>query len=237
MPGAHVPLIGLSTYRESSKWGSWDREAAILQTAYVDCVAEAGGRPVMLPPSEGEGASKESARVVASRLDALVLVGGADLDPSRYGAEREVETAVTHPWRDENELWLVEAFLDAGRPVLGVCRGHQVLNVVLGGTLHQDLPAVTGDRTHQPRPGEFGEVTVVSEAGSLVAKAMGESFRVMCSHHQAIDRLGRGLEVTARSEDGVIEAVELGTGFVAGVQWHPEQTGDTRLFRELVEAC
>jgi putative glutamine amidotransferase len=125
----------------------------------------------------------------------------------------------------------------AGKPVLGVCRGTQILNTFLGGTLHQHLPALTGDSVHQPGPGEFGEVDVKSVAGSRVGKVMGESFSVACSHHQAIDKLGEGLTVTARSEDGVVEAVELATGFVVGVQWHPEQQGDNRLFGALVEAC
>ncbi len=166
-----------------------------------------------------------------------MLVGGADVDPSRYRAQRDDATGEPHPWRDENELALLGSFLDARRPVLGICRGTQVINTFLGGTLHQHLPDVTGSKDHQPLPGEFGEVRVLAEPGSVVASVMGEAFCVACSHHQAIDVLGDGLAVTARSEDGVIEAVELGTGFVVGVQWHPEQKADTRLFRALVEAC
>ena len=191
----------------------------------------------MLPPAEGPGATRDSAASLAERLDALVLVGGADVDPSRYGAGRETATGASHPWRDENELTLLGSFLEAGRPVLGICRGAQVLNTFLGGTLHQHLPDVTGNKAHQPSPGEFGEVRVKSEPGSRVAAVMGETFQVACSHHQAIDKTGSGLVVTAYSDDGVIEAVELGTGFVVGVQWHPEQKADTRLFRGLVEAC
>jgi putative glutamine amidotransferase len=232
-----LPLIGLSTYRQQATWGSWERRAAILQVAYVDCVAEAGGRPVMLPPADGPGASARSAELLAQRLDALVLVGGADVDPSRYGAQRDNATGAAHPWRDDNELALLGAFLESRRPVLGICRGTQILNSFLGGTLHQHLPDVTGSKDHQPLPGEFGEVRVLTEPGSVVASVMGEGFSVACSHHQAIDVLGTGLAVTARSEDGVIEAVELGSGFVVGVQWHPEQKADTRLFRALVEAC
>ncbi len=229
--------MGLTTYRQQATWASWERAAAILQAAYVDCVAKAGGRPVMLPPADGPGVSSGSAASLAERLDALVLVGGADVDPSRYGAERDVHTGVSHPWRDENELTLLGSFLEAGRPVLGICRGAQVLNAFLGGTLHQHLPDVTGRTNHQPAPGEFGEVRVSSERGSKVADVMGESFIVACSHHQAIDKPGAGLAVTAYSDDGVIEGVELGDGFVVGVQWHPEQKADTRLFRALVEAC
>ena len=203
----------------------------------MDCVAEAGGRPVMLPPAEGPGSSAGSAASIADRLDALVLVGGADVDPSRYRACREEATGKSQPWRDDNELTLLESFMSRGRPVLGICRGTQILNTFLGGTLHQHLPDVTGNKDHQPLPGEFGEVSVKSEHGSRVQAVMGEAFNVACSHHQAIDRPGEGLVVTAHSGDGVVEAVELGTGFVVGVQWHPEQKADTRLFRALVEAC
>jgi gamma-glutamyl-gamma-aminobutyrate hydrolase PuuD len=174
---------------------------------------------------------------LAERLDALVLVGGADVEPSRYGAPPHASTGESHPWRDDNELTLLGTFLDAGRPVLGICRGAQVLNTFLGGTLHQHLPDITGSKDHQPAPGEFGEVRVSSERGSRVAAVMGETFSVACSHHQAIDKPGSGLVVTAHSGDGVIEAVELAGGFVVGVQWHPEQQADTRLFRALVEAC
>jgi len=191
----------------------------------------------MLPPAEGPGSSAGSAASIADRLDALVLVGGADVDPSRYGARRDEATGRSHPWRDDNELTLLESFMRAGRPVLGICRGAQILNTFLGGTLYQHLPDVTGNKDHQPLPGEFGEVNVTSEPGSKVAAVMGETFSVACSHHQAVDRLGAGLVVTAHSDDGIAEAVELEDGFVVGVQWHPEQKADTRLFRALVEAC
>jgi gamma-glutamyl-gamma-aminobutyrate hydrolase PuuD len=199
----------------------------------------------MLPPLSGPGAPddgaaselSEAAGELARRLDALVLVGGADVDPSAYDRSASKETTETHPWRDENELRILECFLEAGKPVLGVCRGTQILNTFLGGTLHQHVPDVTGSSAHQPRPGEFGEVTIKSTPGSRVAMAVGESSSVLCSHHQAIDDLGRGLVVVARADDGVVEAVELDSGFVVGVQWHPEESGDTRLFRALVEAC
>jgi putative glutamine amidotransferase len=237
MSSETVPLIALSTYRQPAKWASWDCEAAVLQTSYIDCIAEAGGRPVMLPPAHGLGASAESVSVVADRLDALILVGGADVDPSRYGAPKDPATGELHPWRDENELLLLEAFLTAEKPVLTICRGTQILNTFAGGTLHQDLPGVIDNRTHQPGPGLFGEVTVNAEPESRIAEALGLSFGVQCSHHQAIDELGEGLLVTARSEDGVIEAVEAEDRFLVGVQWHPEQSRDTRLFAALVAAC
>jgi putative glutamine amidotransferase len=230
-------VVGLTTYRQQAKWASWDRPGAIVNASYVDCVANAGARPVLLPPSEGAGVSEDSESEVARVLDALIIIGGADVEPSRYGAQRDDHTVATQPWRDENELRLVAAFIEAGKPVLGICRGAQILNTFLGGTLIQHLPDVTGRTTHQPAPGVFGDTEVHSEAGTRVAKAMGEVFVVKCCHHQAVDTLGEGLRVVARSSDGVVEAVELDQGFVVGAQWHPEEAGDTRLFRALVEAC
>lgn len=235
----------MTTYRQQASWASWNRPGAVVATSYVDCVTAGGGRAVLLPPLSGPGAPpgdvassvSEAALELARRLDALVLVGGADVDPSTYGESRSAETEETHPWRDDNERRVLESFLEAGKPVLGVCRGVQVLNTFLGGTLHQHVPAVIGSSVHQPAPGEFGEVKVHSEPGSRVARAVGDTFVVLCSHHQAIDVVGRGLVVTARADDGVVEAVELDSGFVVGVQWHPEESGDTRLFRALVEAC
>ena len=245
MPGASVPLVGVTTYRQQATWASWDRPGAVVATSYIDCVSGAGGRPLMIPPLTGPGASSgeataslgQAAREIARRLDALVLVGGADVDPSAYGQIPSAETTETHPWRDENELAILECFLEAGKPVLSVCRGTQILNTFLGGTLHQHVPEVTGSSAHQPRPGAFGEMRIKSTPGSKVALAVGESFSVLCSHHQAIDNLGRGLVVVARADDGVVEAVELESGFVVGVQWHPEETGDKRLFSALVQAC
>jgi putative glutamine amidotransferase len=245
MPERSVPLVGVTTYRQQASWSSWERPAAVLPTSYVDCVAAGGGCPVLLAPGDGPGVLPGSGAAVvaaatvslARRLDALVVVGGADVDPSRYDEPRSPATEVTQPWRDENELRLVGCFLEAGKPVLGVCRGVQVLNSFLGGTLYQNVPDITGSSVHRPAPGEFGEVKVHSEPGSRVSKVMGDSFSVLCSHHQAIDRLGIGLSVTAHSDDGIVEAVELDSGFVVGVQWHPEQSADARLFRVLVEAC
>lgn len=238
-----MPLIGLTSYRQRASWGSWDREAAIVQTSYVDCVSAASARPVVVPPLE-PGPLRGSAEVVAAKLDGLVLVGGADVGPENYGDGRDPETVETHPWRDASELALVGAFVEARKPVLGVCRGAQVLNTYLGGTLHQHLPRLLGLAAHQPAPGEFGEMKVRAVPGSLVAAIVSDAVStVMCSHHQAIDRLGRGLVVSARSDDGVVEAVEadpsgeLAGQFVVGVQWHPEQSGDTRLFEAIVGAC
>jgi putative glutamine amidotransferase len=141
-------------------------------------------------------------------------------------------------FRDELELQLLDAALERDLPVLAICRGHQVLNVLLGGTLVQQLPDLLGSTRHQPRAGAFGDVTVVTEPGTIVHRLLGERPVVQCSHHQAVEELGDSLLVSARSDDGVIEAVEvLGRTFAVGVQWHPEECGDVRLFAGLVEAA
>jgi putative glutamine amidotransferase len=231
-----VPIVGVTTYRQQASWGAWDRPAAVLPASYVDTVAAAGGSPVLLPPYENATAVGRAASIV-TRLDALVLVGGGDVDPGRYGQEPHPATSGVDPGRDASEFDLLGAALDADLPVLAICRGMQVLNVYLGGTLVQHVPDVVGHEGHRPAQGCFGAVEVITEAGSMVAKILGERAIVRCSHHQAIDVMGRGLVVTARSLDGLIEAVELPEArFVVGVQWHPEEDLDQRPFRALLDA-
>ena len=191
----------------------------------------------MLPPSEGGGATDDTATDVVSALDALVLVGGSDIDPARYGETPDGATTGVSRLRDRSELALLAAALRTGLPVLAICRGLQLLNIHLGGTLLQNVPGALGHTGHQPALGCFSSTDVTIEPGSLLSKAMGEAATVQCSHHQAIDRLADNLVVTARSADGLIEAVELPTApFVVGVQWHPEQDADLRVFEALVGA-
>ena len=232
-----MAVVGVTTYRQRSSWGPWDRDAAVLPASYLDCVAAVGARPVLLPPGGAPSADPRAATDVVEALDALVLVGGGDVDPRRYGRSPHPATAGVSAGRDESESLLLAAALRADLPVLAICRGMQLLAVERGGSLHQHLPDVVGAATHQPAPGCFAPVRVTLEPGSLVAKAMGEVATVRCSHHQAVDVAGDGLVVTARAADGVVEAVELsGARFVVGVQWHPEEDADLRLFRALVEA-
>jgi putative glutamine amidotransferase len=172
---------------------------------------------------------------VVAGLDGLVLIGGGDVDPARYGVDAYPRNGGTSDRRDDLEFGLLAAALARDLPVLAVCRGMQVLNVGLGGDLVQHLPDRLGSTRHQPGPGAFGPVTVVTGTGSRLRRLLGPRIEVQCSHHQAVDRVGRGLVVTAHSEDGIVEAVEsTGHRFVVGVQWHPEETGDRRLFEALV---
>lgn len=220
------PVIGITTYLERTRYTVWELDAPVLPRTYVDVVAAAGGNPVLLPPLGFAD---------VSFLDGLVIAGGADVDPARYGEPSHPKTLGLRPDRDETEFALVENALAAGLPLLGVCRGMQVLNVVLGGTLTQHVPDVTGTSGHQPVLGRFGRTEVEMVPGSMIADILGGMATVSCSHHQAIDQLGDGLTITAKSADGVAEAVELpGADFVLGVQWHPEQDADVRLFKALV---
>lgn len=234
------PLVGVTTYRQITSWWSWERDAALVPGRYLDVVEAAGGEPLLLPPRADDAAPADAGRHdrLVTALDGLVLIGGGDLDPSRYGADTDPRNGGISPPRDDLELGLVRAALDRHVPLLAVCRGMQALNVCLGGDLVQQLPDRLGSTRHQPRPGAFGPVTVLTEPGTEVRRLLGERTEVLCSHHQAVDRLGQGLLVAARSEDGVVEAVERpGPGFVVGVQWHPEETGDVRLFAALVDAA
>jgi gamma-glutamyl-gamma-aminobutyrate hydrolase PuuD len=225
-----TPLIGITAYGEEAAYGVWKQQAVLLPRTYPDAVFEAGGLPVLLAPRA------ESADVV-DRLDGVVLAGGPDLDPERYGAEPDPHTGVPRTERDAAELAVLERALELGRPVLAVCRGLQVLNVALGGTLVQHLPDAVGHTGHNPRPGVFGRTDIALDGGSHVAAALGATVIAQCHHHQAIDRLADGLTVTGRAPDGTIEAVELaGHPFVVGVQWHPEQD-DPRIFAALVAAA
>ncbi|SFA88789.1 putative glutamine amidotransferase [Amycolatopsis marina] len=230
--GSDRPVIGLTTYAERTRFGVWDVDAAVLHRSYVDSVVRAGGVPVLLPPA-GDAHGE-----LLPLLDGLVLTGGADIEPRRYGSEAHA-TTVTRPDRDAAEFALAEAALSGTIPVLGVCRGMEVLNVVLGGTLVQHLPEVTGTVAHQPEVAVFGDTVVTLAAASRAAAVLGTETACRCYHHQAVATLGDGLQAVGWAADGTIEALELpGERFVLGVQWHPEQdSADLRLFGALVEAA
>lgn len=222
------PLIGVSTYLESgARWGVWELEAALLPVGYPRLVQRAGGLAAMLPPDDPERAAE-----AVARLDGLVIAGGPDVEPVRYGAEREERTGPPAPDRDAWELALIDAALAAGVPLLGICRGMQLLNVALGGTLVQHIDG------HAEVVGVFGGHAVKPVPGSLYAGVVPEETFVPTYHHQAVDRLGEGLVPSAYAADGTVEAVELPSAdWVLGVQWHPEMGEDVRVMRALVEAA
>ncbi|MGW2260179.1 gamma-glutamyl-gamma-aminobutyrate hydrolase family protein [Streptomyces sp. NPDC004749] len=223
------PLIGISTYlEESAAWGTWNLPAALLPAGYPRLVRRSGGLAAMLPPDD----PAEAASVVG-RLDALVIAGGPDVEPVRYGAPRHPRTGPPARERDAWELALIEAALTAGIPVLGICRGMQLLNVALGGTLVQHVEGHTSAVV-----GRFGEHTVKPVPGTRYGDLVPEESRVPTHHHQTVDRLGRGLTVSAFAADGTVEAVELpAPRWVVGVQWHPEMADDTRVMASLVRAA
>ncbi|WP_225822057.1 gamma-glutamyl-gamma-aminobutyrate hydrolase family protein [Streptomyces naphthomycinicus] len=223
------PLIGVSTYLESgARWGVWELEAVLLPTGYPRLVQRAGGLAFLLPPD-----APERAAAAVARLDGLVVAGGPDVDPARYGAEREPRTGPPSPQRDAWELALIDAALAAGVPVLGICRGMQLLNVALGGTLVQHLDG------HREVVGVFGGHPVKPVPGTRYAGIVPEELTVPTYHHQAVDRLGAGLVPSAYAEDGTVEAVELPAerGWLLGVQWHPEMGEDLRVMRALITAA
>ncbi len=229
--GDQRPLIGISTYREQARWGYWDVPAVLLPATYADAVAECGGEPVLLPTGSISAA-------VVGRLDGLVLAGGADVDPARYGQSPGPHTTVVRPERDEAELAVLAAALERDLPLLAVCRGMQLLNVLLGGSLVQHLPDVPTAGMHSGGPGVFVRREVRTVPGTGLAKLLGPAAAADCHHHQALDRVADALIPAAWAEDGVLEGVEAaGHRFCLGVQWHPEAGEDRRLFGALVDAA
>jgi gamma-glutamyl-gamma-aminobutyrate hydrolase PuuD len=233
------PVVGLTTYVETARWGAWEQPAALLPATYVDAIDAAGGIAVLLPPPSGEGSEPDAAATVIERIDALIATGGPDVDPARYGADAHPETGAPRTARDAWELELCRLALERDLPLLAICRGAQVLNVARGGTLLQHVPDAVGHAGHRPAPGTFGEMEVALDHGSETGRILGTSTTVLCSHHQALDVLGRDVEAVGRAPDGTVEAVEVvGRRFALGVQWHPEQDGtDRRLFAALVAAA
>lgn len=228
------PVVGITSYRERARWGLWDEPADVQFTLYADAVAAAGAVPLLLPPVDAELAADTT-----GVLDGVIIAGGADVDPARYGAERSTSTGPPQEHRDAWELALTAQALEQRVPLLGICRGMQVLSVALGGTLVQHLPDVVGSDVHAPHPGAFARHDVRLAAGSRLAALLGERLTVATHHHQAVDQLGAGLRPAGWADDGVVEAVELddaGT-WVVGVQWHPEAYEGARLFGGFVAGC
>lgn len=228
------PVIGISTYEELATWRGWNRRASLVPTDFVGGVGEVGGIPVLLPPSGGD---PEAARVLAG-IDGVLLVGGADIDPALYGAQAGPHTGTLAPDRDQWEAALLRVALAADLPVLGVCRGMQLLNVVRGGSLSQHLPEEVGTDDHQPDEPRFATNRIRLRPDSLPGSVLGAEHLVACYHHQAIDTLGGGLVATGWAADGTIETIsDPDRRFVVGVQWHPEVDPGRRLFGAFVTAA
>jgi putative glutamine amidotransferase len=224
------PLIGITSYAEEVQMGVWVEDSAVVPLAYVRAVEHAGGRPLVVPPVENG---------VEETLDALhgiIFSGGGDLNPELYGAERHAETDHPKPWRDEPEMRLIEAALARDMPVLAICRGSQLLNVVRGGDLVQHLPELVGHERHKHQPGAFSDHDVNVAADSRLGALLGEHAPVKSHHHQGMGRIGEGLREVAWAEDGVVEGLEdPGRRFALGVLWHPEEGEDYALFKGLVD--
>jgi putative glutamine amidotransferase len=229
-------VIGITGYRQRGQTGVWDTEMAMLPGFYLEGIERAGGAPILIPP---QPISAEGAREIVSRLDGLLISGGRDVESSHYGQQPHSQAEKPDTRRDHLEFALLAAALELGKPILGICRGAQVLNVHLGGTLHQHLPDVIGDNRYQPGGGNFALMQMSTVPGSKLHSLVGESVTGAVYHHQAIDQLGKGLRLSATSPDGIVQGVELENyPFALAVQWHPEQTlDDLRLFRALVAEC
>ncbi|MDJ1113840.1 gamma-glutamyl-gamma-aminobutyrate hydrolase family protein [Microbacterium dauci] len=231
------PVIGLTTYLEQAKQGVWDVRASFLPQQYFDSVTASGGVAVLLPPQPSPDAA---AAAVLDGLDGLILTGGLDVQPELYGAERHPLTDPARADRDAWELALLAGARERGIPVFGICRGLQLINVAFGGTLHQHLPEALGTERFRIGGGVFAENTVEVDADTKLAGLLGAGpFGVHSYHHQGVDRVGDGLVVTARTDDGLVQAFETpGDDYLVAVQWHPEEnSADRRLFLGLVAAA
>lgn len=229
-----LPVIGMPSAVEESEWGSWRATAALLPQAYALAVQRAGGLAVILPP---DSRVADEPDLLLDRLDGLLLAGGADMDSASYGAEPHAETRATFLRRDDFELALVRRAVERDLPVLGICRGMQVLNVAAGGDLQQHLPDVLGHDRHRHAPGVFADHGVRIEGGSLTARVVGDEHTdVKSHHHQGPDRLGRGVVPTGWAKDGSVEAIELpDRRFALGVLWHPEEDEASRVIGTFVD--
>ena len=233
---ARPPLIGLTTYREPAAWGVWLEPADLLPASYADAIVAAGAIAVLLPPA-GFADLDTGADEALRAVHGLVLSGGADVDPQRYHAERDPRTGPARPDRDSWELALAQAAIQRDLPVLAICRGMQVLNVALGGTLLQHLPDAVGHDRHCPTEGLHSRHLVELSSTSRIGSLLGASSEVATYHHQGIDRLGDGLQATGWSFDGLVEAFEhTRRQWVVGVQWHPEVAKVAEVAKDAVAA-
>lgn len=237
------PVVGLTSYLEPARWGAWDMPAVLVPASYVKAIHAAGAAVVILPPFTGDLSTvAEFASASVSALDGLVIAGGVDVDPALYGQVPHETTDRPRVERDASEIAVYRAAREANLPVLGICRGLQVMAVAHGGSLHQHLPDLVGETTHRPAPGSYSNHPARFAADSIAATVVGSSDAVVnSSHHQAVDQPG-DLKITGWAADGTVETVEdPSADFVLGVQWHPEVCADPavggKVFEAFVAAC
>jgi putative glutamine amidotransferase len=224
------PLIGITTDIQKAAFGAWEEESALVPTDYTRAVEAAGGRPLLIPPTND--GHEETLDV----LDGIIFSGGSDVGPETYGHDPHPETKGVLEERDQAELALLEAALERDMPVLAVCRGSQILNVGLGGDLVQHLPDVVGHDDHKHTPGEYADHDVSLDPATRLGALLGDRAPVKSHHHQGFGRLGAGLREAGHADDGTVEALEdPSRRFALGVLWHPEAGEDTRLFEAFVE--
>lgn len=234
---ASRPVIGITSYVEPASWGAWrDVPAALVPHGYVRHVHEAGGLALVVPPLPPD-ATEDDVRTVLSRLDGLILAGGVDVEPGRYGEESHPTVQLPRPDRDFSELLLAKVTAADDTPVLGICRGMQVMAVAAGGSLEQHLPDRLGHNDHSPGRGVYGEHAVTMAAGTKLRSILGASVSVQTYHHQGVKDYP-GYTATAWAEDGLVEAFEDPRArFRVAVQWHPEAGTDPRIFQALLAAA
>ena len=224
------PIIGITSYAEDARWGVWAEPAALIPLSYVQAIERAGGRALVVPPSE------DGIEETLDALGGILFSGGSDLDPEMYGADPHPETDGVMPDRDRAEFELLRAALDRDMPVLAICRGSQLMNVARGGDLVQHLPEVVGDDKHKHTPGVYADHEVEFKKGTRLQRLLGDRAPVKSHHHQGYGRIGEGLVEAAWAEDGTVEALEdPDRRFALAVLWHPEAGEDFALFRGLVE--
>ena len=224
------PVIGICGAIESARWAAWDVEVNLSPRTYSLAVQRAGALALILPPDD---VVAESPDELLDMLDGLILAGGSDIDPASYGAQPHPETRGTRPERDRFEIALGTRALERDMPVLGICRGMEMLNVIQGGTLNQHL----GLELHRHTPGVFADHGVRLEPGSLAERVVGgDHTEVKSAHHQGLEELGEGVVASGYADDGIVEAVELPERqFAVGVLWHPEEDERSRVIGALVE--
>ncbi|MDA8399035.1 MAG: gamma-glutamyl-gamma-aminobutyrate hydrolase family protein [Actinomycetota bacterium] len=242
-----MPLVGLTTYRQQATFGPWDTEAAVLPATYLRAVERAGGQPILIPPwSETGNDGHPDIQSLLTSIDALVLTGGGDIDPATYRARPHPETGGVSRTRDQLEIALARGAAQLGVPVLGICRGCQILNVAFGGDLIQHLPdrltpadaGGDGLDIHRGGPGCFRDHEVHISDKSGLSRILGTRRRIRSYHHQGLGRTAQPMEPVARASDSTVEAIEAGgESFLLGVLWHPEEEEASALFDKLVIAA